>query len=295
MPQELFIGAVMLVLIVLFCLVNLKVVDDPDIGLVKHLGKLQKRLLLPGPHLVWQIPLFIDQLIIVPGGEMSFDVPVDNIVTHNVPVRFNAHFTISINRGERKRHFIVYPDMGASIKFVTWLERRRGREIIGRYVNGEYLEGILDEVLRSIIQDAAESVVKRFRPELITASEEAHIALRMALRQEIARNIKAWGTVEKVLVQDISVDDENIREKVRRDAIAEKDRIVTQAQAQVATVDTYIAGLGERRGEKFATINAYGDMLGKARNVDLHAYGPNVEDILKGIINIRQMKKNNRR
>ncbi len=268
------------IFVVIFWFNGLRVIDTPNVGLVRRFGKIILRRLKPGYHFLWRLgPIVIDELIIGPGGLIVFDIPIEEIVVGNVAATIDTQINLKLKTAPDG-----LPAYGAVFNLITWLKLRPGESLVGGVTrDGTAVPGKLERVLTAYVQDAAESVIKGFKPEEITSTPQIFNELRRQIFAKLLPIIDSWGTIEDILIQDLRVKDEITREKTRRDAQADASRVLTATDAQARRYER-LAQVDPR----FAQIAAMGDALQSAKNVTLVG---GVESALEGLFALREAKK----
>lgn len=268
------------VLVGLFWFSGLRVIDTPNVGLVRRFGKIISRRLKPGYRFLWKIgPIVIDELIIGPGGLLVFDIPIEEIVVANVPATIDTQIHLKLKTAPDG-----LPAYGAVYNLITWLKLKPGESLVGGVTrDGTPVPGKLERVLTAFVQDAAEQIIKGYRPEEITTTPAIFESLRNEIYQHLLHIVDPWATIEDILIQDVRVRDEISREKIRRDAQADASRVLTATQAQAERYRI----LGEV-DPRFAQLAAMADALGSAKNVTLVG---GVESALEGLFALREAKK----
>lgn len=247
---------------------NLVFIHTPNIALRKHMGVIQFERLEPGPHIVWYFKGYIpiQTYIVIPGGLIDIQVPIEEVVAHNVSLSFNCRIQVHVHRAPDR-----LPAFGAAVALVTWLSLR----------SDQNLRDEVEDLIASFISDAAEQVLKQYKPQNLTKSRRAIQVIAAQVDQAVTNMIYEWGVVDKVSIEDLKDTQEVRREAVRRDLAVEQQKITALAEAEVNAIEMY-----RQVGEPYAQMYIAGKTMKEAKNINLW-WIPGISGILDAFLRRR--------
>lgn len=256
------------ILAVLVILPNVVFIHTPNIALRKYMGVIQPERLEPGPHIIWYFKGYIpiQTYIVIPGGLIDIQVPVEEVVAHNVSLSFNCRIQVHVRRAPDR-----LPAYGAALALVTWLSLR----------SDQNLRDEVEDIIASFISDAAEQVLKLYKPENLTRSRRAVQRIASQVDQAVTHMIYEWGVVDKVSIEDLKDAQEVRREATRRDLEVEQQKITALAEAETAAIELY-----RESGEPYAQMYVAGKTMKEAKNVNLW-WIPGISSIVDAVLRRR--------
>lgn len=223
---------------------------EPNVGIVYRFGgKIIRRRLTPGLHFYIRnaFGLQIHQIVVVPGRLIKINIHPDRASTRNVRVQLDIEIFVQLKLASDG-----FPTFKAARNLLNWIHVSGYETLFGQETEDGYETGAIDRVLQAFLQGKVSEVITQYEPESITAHPDVFEKLRLEILSEVYPFIESWAGTLYVKVQEISVPDEESREKQIRDARA-------AAQSEKAIQLTQIDILEEYRkrlGDKYATIYA---------------------------------------
>ncbi|MDQ5886600.1 MAG: hypothetical protein QG628_997 [Patescibacteria group bacterium] len=243
-------------------------INDPNVGVVYYLGAIvEESVLTPGFHFLVQNigRRKINEVVIMPGREFREDISVDVIYTQNVKVVLDVRLVLQLQLRRR------FPTTASAINLASWQHVSPGETLFSYSDSqGNIIPGTLNIRLSSMVKNAASQVIMKYDPALVTSSPQVFEELVQEIRDKVWAQISHWAGKLEVEIEDIYVPDEVTRTKVRLDAQAQAQAMLTEQEAELAMDIRYREVFGDSAanarivGRSFTgnTFNVFSDGLG---------------------------------
>lgn len=260
-------------------------VSEPNVGVVYLFGLIIKRIVPGRVHFyIRKIGNFkIFRIVILPGRYITIHIVPENAYSRNIKVNIDIEIILRLKPG-----IDGFPTLRACRNLLRLVQVGLEETLFGQFINGVYQPGVLDRFFNPIVSGAVSRVIPEYDPENITDNQEAVESLTREILEVISPFIESWADDIYIKIQDLHSVDASMREKMRRDALAEAESRKTIQLTEIDITEEY----RKRLGDKYATIYATTNAL-KGANVNL--FGAGFGDAVGSLLTQKLQKKQNAR